>query len=177
MKNPLKKSKTTGKSKVVVGGKKKAPRSKWKIAYLSLAGLLIFTTIGYSGYSYTKVSSLKAHASSYTFLTNYWGVSASACKTYIAAYGGWYQVKFLYNKTTSAPSYFYRNIVYRRTNNSQIVGDTGGSNAYWMGVVAGTSVTASAWADSIAVRINGSQVGPYIGGQYGDKPWNQIANC
>jgi len=98
MKNPFKKSKTNTKSRVVVGGKKKTPRSKWKIGYLSLVGLLLFTSIGYAGYAYTKTRSLKAHASAGTYLgyvSGYpqlqgIGFRSYACKQYLPTFFGTY---------------------------------------------------------------------------------------
>jgi len=106
MKNPFQKSKTNSQSKVVVGGKKKAPRSKWKIAYLSLAGLLLFTTFGYSGYVTFRRHQLKAHASGWTYL--YYNGSAPAgwmraCKTYVnSPYGPLWQINFQVYRTNTS---------------------------------------------------------------------------
>lgn len=142
MKNPFKKSKTNTKSRVVVGGKKKTPRSKWKIAYLSLVGLLLFTTIGYGGYGIVKARSLKAKAGSWTYLYGYSGVKLYACKTFYNVYGGVYQINALWIKSASKPNYSYRINTYNGGTSNLTSSQVG--NSYWLNSFAslGASIAA-----------------------------------
>ncbi len=176
MKNPLKKSKTNSKSKVVVGGKKKQPKSKWKIGYLSIAGLLFFTSISYAGYTGLKAHSLKAKASGYTILwsTNYGAASAQACKTYVPIYGGIYQVKVVFLKNTSSPNYTYGLIGFNGSNGTVTSYQVGSS--FYYGFVASQTINVSIPRnDHVGVYMfSGIQTGI---GYNTSHPWNWIVNC
>jgi len=140
-------------SKSVVSNIKSKP--KWKLGILAVVLVFVLTTVGYVGYGKYQEHTLKAHAMSDTYLGySSSGMNVSACKKYVNAYGGVWQIRatFYQLKGNLNPLYDLASI---RNGNTVVDGDKIGST-YWNGTIAQQTVNLSAvYGDKFVATING----------------------
>jgi hypothetical protein len=101
--------------------------------------LLVVAIIGVACFAVFNSSNIKKTSAGYTTVGSNNGITASACKTYNSAWGGFYAVKVLITKAASTPAVTYN--VY------DVTGSTGSqqtvSNAYYAGTVAAMTINMS----------------------------------
>ncbi len=154
------------------------PNTKFKQLVLFIAA---FAAVGGGYYLY------KSHAQSYTYLFSSKGVSAYACKQYTSAYGGAYNVTFLFTKAASTSPLYYQVTSYRGANATAV----NGGNGYYGNTAGSTTASFSTyygdwgevWIHDTSSRSSGGTIN-YVGspGQAGrisipTKGWGQIINC
>src|SRR3989344_1217437 len=164
MKNFLKFKNPKSKSRVVVGGKSKAkPKSKLKLVYFSMLGVLVLSVASYAGYGYWKKHELKARASSNTYLgavgtggPSYMTYKVYACKDSVnSSFGPLWRLRITTISDKAAPPNTVVNSYVIRDN--QRVNNVNQGGWLW-GSINGTTVYAhQQLPDTLSVAIGGRQ--------------------
>jgi hypothetical protein len=107
-----------------------------------LAILAFITILGIGFFDFSHNSKKNAHASSYMHIDSFAGVTLFACKTYVPAYGGVYNVNLIFTKTKSTKNYYYYYESYSPIR-SYHWGMPSTSNAYYAGTIASYKINAA----------------------------------
>ncbi len=132
-------------SKAKVGGGKLKKLSWKKAGFLSLVGILLLTTVGYTGYTMVKSRELKAQAAGYTAISTPYanrGVTFSGCKTLVkSGFGDLYKVNIIAVRTTTRVT-SWGTITIRKVNGNDSYFNTTTVSSWW-GNVSSTSIYTS----------------------------------
>jgi len=132
------------------------------VAVVVIGGVGFFV---YQNQNKKTASKSTAHAGGYTIIGTSSGITASACKTYNSAWGGFYAVKVLFTKAATAPPFPYSVDVHNGITGA--ISQEKTSNAYWAGTVAAVTVKISVV----------SKDGVWIDGDYYIHPGDGIQNA
>lgn len=129
------------------------------VTILVVASIIV---IGLVVYSHSSKGT--AHASSYMPIGFAYGVEVAACKTYVPAYGGVYNVTLNFSKLAGTANYYYYFANYSPLRNPHW-GIPTMNNSYYAGVIASYKTSAAlVTGDQISINLTNASQQNQLGG-------------